>query len=171
MNVHAASRTTAPSAQSANVDAGELEKFAALAHHWWDPESAMFGPLHRMNPLRLGWIERVSGGLAGKDVVDVGCGGGILTESMALRGARDPGKEVADYYARLVSWYVNGGFTDELGKRHESGHRYKIDYWEVLNEPDLEHNLTPEQYTVLYDAVVAAVKKVSPGTKFVATLR
>ena len=38
---------------------GELEKFAALAHHWWDPESAMFGPLHRMNPLRLDWIERV----------------------------------------------------------------------------------------------------------------
>ena len=81
---------------------------------------------------------------------------------------RDPtGKEVADYYARLVSWYVNGGFTDELGKRHESGHHYKIDYWEVFNEPDIEHQTTPEQYTQRYDAVVAAVRKVAPGVKFV----
>ena len=55
---------------------------------------------------------------------------------------RDPsGKELGDYYGRLVSWYVNGGFTDELGKRHESGHHFKIDYWEVLNEPDIEHNM------------------------------
>ena len=81
---------------------------------------------------------------------------------------RDPtGKEVADYYARLVSWYVNGGFTDELGKRHESGHHYKIDYWEVLNEPDIEHQTTPEQYTARYDAIVAAIQKVAPATKFV----
>jgi hypothetical protein len=76
-------------------------------------------------------------------------------------------KELGDYYARLVSWYMNGGFTDELGKRHDSPHRYKIDYWEVFNEPDLEHNMTPEQYTARYDAVVAAVRKVAPGMKFV----
>ena len=81
---------------------------------------------------------------------------------------RDPsGKELGDYYARLVSWYVNGGFTDEYGRRHDSGHRFKIDYWEVLNEPDLEHNTTPEQYTARYDAIVAAVRKVAPGIKFV----
>jgi len=81
---------------------------------------------------------------------------------------RDPsGKEVADYYARLVGWYVNGGFTDELGKRHNSGHRYKVDYWEVLNEPDIEHNTTPKQYTERYDAIVGAIKKVAPGMKFV----
>ena len=81
---------------------------------------------------------------------------------------RDPSlKELGDYYARLVSWYVNGGFTDEAGKRRDSGHHYKIDYWEVLNEPDFEHNTTPEQYTARYDAIVAAVKKVSPQTKFV----
>jgi hypothetical protein len=81
---------------------------------------------------------------------------------------RDPtGKELGDYYARLVSWYTQGGFTDEFGKRHESGHRRKIDYWEVLNEPDLEHHPTPEKYTVWYDAVVSAVHKVSPDTKFV----
>jgi hypothetical protein len=81
---------------------------------------------------------------------------------------RDPSlKEVADYYARLVSWYTQGGFTDEYGKRHESGHHYKIDYWEVLNEIDLEHDLTPETYTHLYDAVVAAIRKVQPQMKFV----
>ncbi len=81
---------------------------------------------------------------------------------------RDPSlKELGDYYARLVSWYVNGGFTDEFGKRHQSGHHFKIDYWEVLNEPDLEHNTTPEQYTARYDAIVSAVKRISPETKFV----
>jgi hypothetical protein len=80
---------------------------------------------------------------------------------------RDPTfKEVADYYARLLSWYTQGGFTDELGKRHESGHRYTISHWEVLNEPDLERNLTPEAYTRLYDAVVEAMRNVQPGTKF-----
>lgn len=80
----------------ANVDAGELAKFAALAHHWWDPDSAMFGPLHRMNPLRLAWIEERCGGLAGRRVVDVGCGGGILSESMATRGARVLGIDVGE---------------------------------------------------------------------------
>jgi len=81
---------------------------------------------------------------------------------------RDPtGKEVADYYARLLSWYTNGGFTDEYGKRHESGYHYSIPYWEFLNEVDFEHNMTPQTYTRLYDAVVTAMKKVQPETKFV----
>lgn len=77
------------------------------------------------------------------------------------------GKEVGDYYARLVSWYVNGGFIDEYGKRHESGHHYKVDYWEVLNEVDFEHNMTPEQYTALYDAIVSAIKRIAPSMRFV----
>jgi len=82
---------------------------------------------------------------------------------------RDPtGKELGDYYARLVSWYVNGGFTDENGKRHESGYHYKFPVWEVLNEVDFEHSMTPEQYTERYDAIVSAIHKVSPETKFVA---
>ena len=81
---------------------------------------------------------------------------------------RDPtGKEVADYYARLVSWYTAGGFTDELGKRHESSHHYKIAYWEILNEPEYEHAFPPETYTNLYDRVVTAVRSVSSDTKFV----
>jgi hypothetical protein len=81
---------------------------------------------------------------------------------------RDPtGKELGDYYGRLVSWYVNGWFTDEYGKRHESGHHFTIPYWEVLNEPDFEHKMTPEQYTLCYDAIVAGIKAVAPQMKFV----
>ena len=76
-------------------------------------------------------------------------------------------KELGDYYARLVSWYVNGGFTDEFGKRHESGHHFNIPYWEVLNEVDFEHHMTPQQYTARYDAIVSAVKHVAPNMKFI----
>jgi 2-polyprenyl-6-hydroxyphenyl methylase/3-demethylubiquinone-9 3-methyltransferase len=87
---------TDPRKTSENVDAAELAKFAALAHQWWDPESPMFGPLHKMNPVRLDWIERMARGLAGKRVVDVGCGGGILTEAMAARGASALGIDLGD---------------------------------------------------------------------------
>jgi len=76
-------------------------------------------------------------------------------------------QEVAGYYARLFSWYTKGGFTDERGKFHSSGHFYKIPYWEVLNEPDLEHNISAETYTRMYDVIVKALKKISPGTKFI----
>jgi hypothetical protein len=82
---------------------------------------------------------------------------------------RDPTmKEAADYYARLLSWYTKGGFKDEFGKWHESGHHYKIAYWEVLNEIEAEHHWTPEQYTKFYDAVTAAMLKVDPKLKFMA---
>lgn len=76
-------------------------------------------------------------------------------------------KEIGDYYSRLYSWYTKGGFTDELGKRHESGYHFDIPYWEVLNEVDYEHSNTPETYTRIYDAVVTAIRKVAPNTKFV----
>jgi 2-polyprenyl-6-hydroxyphenyl methylase/3-demethylubiquinone-9 3-methyltransferase len=80
---------TSPAAEThaRNADPAELAKFGALAHHWWDPEHAMFGTLHKINPLRVAWIEGVVGALAGKRIVDVGCGGGILAESLAARGA------------------------------------------------------------------------------------
>jgi 2-polyprenyl-6-hydroxyphenyl methylase/3-demethylubiquinone-9 3-methyltransferase len=81
--------------QPVNVDPRELEKFSALAHRWWDPNSE-FKPLHDINPLRLGWIERAAGGLAGKTVVDAGCGGGILSEAMAVKGALVTGIDLAD---------------------------------------------------------------------------
>ncbi|HEY4110384.1 glycosyl hydrolase family 39 [Puia sp.] len=76
------------------------------------------------------------------------------------------GKEVAAYFARLIGWYTKGGFTDELGKYHASGHHYKIGWWEVLNEPDLEHHITPQLYTRLYDAIVTEIHKVAPEIRF-----
>ncbi len=69
-----------------NVDSQEIAKFEAMASCWWDPHGE-FKPLHLMNPLRLEWISDHCGGLFGKQVLDVGCGGGILSESMALQGA------------------------------------------------------------------------------------
>jgi len=86
------------------------------------------------------------------------------TQGTALR---DPtGKELGDYYARLVSWYVNGGFTDDNGVRHQSGYHYKLPVWEVLNEVESEHAMTAEQYTSRYDAIVEGIHRVSPETKF-----
>ena len=76
-------------------------------------------------------------------------------------------KELGDYYGRLVSWYTQGGFNDEYGKWHESGHHFHIPYWEVLNESDLEHATTPEQYSERYDAIVEGTRKVSRQTKFI----
>jgi len=76
-----------------NVDAQELAKFSDLAHRWWDPESE-FRPLHQINPLRLEWIDQLAG-LRGKTVLDVGCGGGILAESMARRAAHVTGIDLA----------------------------------------------------------------------------
>ena len=77
-----------------NVDPAELQKFSELAHRWWDPESE-FKPLHQINPLRLDWIDETVH-LAGKQVIDVGCGGGILSESMAARGAHVTGIDLSD---------------------------------------------------------------------------
>ncbi|MGP1718336.1 MAG: bifunctional 2-polyprenyl-6-hydroxyphenol methylase/3-demethylubiquinol 3-O-methyltransferase UbiG [Methylophilus sp.] len=78
----------------ANVEAAEVNKFAELAHQWWDPQG-VFKPLHQLNPLRLNYIDdRAS--LNGKQVLDVGCGGGILSESMAQRGAQVTGIDLAD---------------------------------------------------------------------------
>lgn len=77
-----------------NADPAELEKFGDLAHRWWDPHSE-FKPLHDINPLRLDWIDRHVG-LAGKRVLDVGCGGGLLSEGMAVRGANVTGIDLSD---------------------------------------------------------------------------
>ncbi len=78
-----------------NADPQELGKFAELAHRWWDATSE-FKPLHDINPLRLGWIEAACGGLSGKKVLDVGCGGGILSESLAERGAQVMGIDLGE---------------------------------------------------------------------------
>jgi 2-polyprenyl-6-hydroxyphenyl methylase/3-demethylubiquinone-9 3-methyltransferase len=76
-----------------NVDQSEIDKFSALAHRWWDPTSE-FKPLHAINPLRLGWIESITV-LQGKQVLDVGCGGGILAESLSKAGASVTGIDLS----------------------------------------------------------------------------
>lgn len=78
----------------ANVEAAEVNKFAELAHQWWDFQG-VFKPLHQLNPLRLNYIDSRAN-LAGKRVLDVGCGGGILSESMAQRGAQVTGIDMAE---------------------------------------------------------------------------
>jgi 2-polyprenyl-6-hydroxyphenyl methylase / 3-demethylubiquinone-9 3-methyltransferase len=87
--------TASPGSQPLNADAAEIAKFQALAARWWDPTSE-FKPLHQINPLRLEWIEQLTGGLAGRTAIDVGCGGGILAEAMARRGATLTGIDLAD---------------------------------------------------------------------------
>jgi 2-polyprenyl-6-hydroxyphenyl methylase/3-demethylubiquinone-9 3-methyltransferase len=82
------------SVQGLNVDPSELQKFATLAHRWWDPNSE-FKPLHEINPLRLNLIDQKIA-LAGRRVLDVGCGGGILSESMALKGAQVTGIDLGE---------------------------------------------------------------------------
>jgi len=77
-----------------NADQAELDKFGELAHRWWDPNSE-FKPLHDINPLRLDWIDACIG-LAGKRILDVGCGGGLLSEGMAVRGADVTGIDLSD---------------------------------------------------------------------------
>lgn len=87
-----------------NVDQQELAKFSELAHRWWDPDSE-FKPLHEINPLRLAWIEGKAP-LTDKRVVDVGCGGGILSESMARRGAQVLGIDLAEKSLKVAQLHA-----------------------------------------------------------------
>jgi 2-polyprenyl-6-hydroxyphenyl methylase / 3-demethylubiquinone-9 3-methyltransferase len=97
-----------------NVDPAELQKFSDLAHRWWDPNSE-FKPLHDINPLRLNYIDEHLE-LHGKSVLDVGCGGGILAESMAARGARVTGIDLSDKALGVAKLhlYVSGHHVDYL---------------------------------------------------------
>jgi 2-polyprenyl-6-hydroxyphenyl methylase/3-demethylubiquinone-9 3-methyltransferase len=117
----------------ANADPVELEKFSQLAHRWWDPNSE-FKPLHDINPLRLEWLDRLSGGIQGKRVVDVGCGGGILAESMATRGARVTGIDLSEKALRVA-------------KLHQLESGVEVDYRLVAAEALAEHE--PEQFDVV----------------------
>lgn len=88
----------------ANVDHAEITKFDELAHRWWDP-AGEFKPLHDINPLRLGWIERHAP-LAGRTVLDVGCGGGILAEAMARGGAKVTGIDLSEKALRVAQIHL-----------------------------------------------------------------
>jgi 2-polyprenyl-6-hydroxyphenyl methylase/3-demethylubiquinone-9 3-methyltransferase len=103
-----------------NHDPAELAKFSALADRWWD-RSGDFKPLHAINPLRLDHIERLlapgrPGGLAGLDVLDVGCGGGILAEAMASRGAHVLGIDLAEKPLAVAELHAAKGATDRPGR-------------------------------------------------------
>ncbi|MCD2514162.1 bifunctional 2-polyprenyl-6-hydroxyphenol methylase/3-demethylubiquinol 3-O-methyltransferase UbiG [Comamonas endophytica] len=87
-----------------NVDPAELAKFSDLAHHWWDPESE-FKPLHQINPLRLEWINGIAP-LHDRDVLDVGCGGGILADAMARKGAVVTGIDLATKSLRVAQLHA-----------------------------------------------------------------
>lgn len=99
-----------------NVDSGEIDKFSQLAHKWWD-ETGEFKPLHEINPLRLGYIDE-HGRLAGKTVLDVGCGGGILTESMAKSGAAHvTGIDMAEKSLKIAKLHALDQQVDNISYR------------------------------------------------------
>ena len=91
--------------QTLNVDPAELEKFGALASRWWDPNSE-FKPLHDINPLRLAHVEKKTGGIKGKKILDVGCGGGIFAESMAVRGASVTGIDLSEKPLKVAQLHL-----------------------------------------------------------------
>ncbi|OUD13062.1 bifunctional 2-polyprenyl-6-hydroxyphenol methylase/3-demethylubiquinol 3-O-methyltransferase UbiG [Thioflexithrix psekupsensis] len=116
-----------------NVDTHELAKFSALAARWWDRHSE-FKPLHDINPLRLHYIDSRCGGLAGKRVLDVGCGGGILSESMAAKGAFVTGIDMAQDSLNVAKLHL-----------YESGQQ--VDYQEMTAEALAEK--MPHQFDVV----------------------
>jgi 2-polyprenyl-6-hydroxyphenyl methylase / 3-demethylubiquinone-9 3-methyltransferase len=104
--------------QSINADPQELAKFSDLAHRWWDTESE-FRPLHQINPLRLDWID-AHAPLAGKRVLDVGCGGGILSDSMARRGATVLGIDLAAKPLKVAQLHALEAETPNVDYREVS---------------------------------------------------
>ena len=109
-----------------NVDPIEIEKFQSIASRWWDPQSE-FKPLHEINPLRVGYIEDRSGPLKDKNILDIGCGGGILTEAMALKGATVTGIDMAEMSLKVAKMHL-----------HES--KLDIDYQMITAEEFAEHH-------------------------------
>ena len=116
-----------------NADQAELDKFSQLAHRWWDPNSE-FKPLHDINPLRLEWVDKLCGGIAGKRVVDVGCGGGILAESMAVKGANVTGIDLAEKPLKVA-------------RLHQLETGVQVDYRHIAAEALAEEQ--PESFDVI----------------------
>ncbi|QGM80461.1 bifunctional 2-polyprenyl-6-hydroxyphenol methylase/3-demethylubiquinol 3-O-methyltransferase UbiG [Otariodibacter oris] len=120
-----------------NVDQQELAKFEKMAKSWWDPQGD-FKPIHLLNPLRLAYINEKSEGLFGKKVLDVGCGGGILSESMAKAGANVTGIDMTTHPL-------------EIAKQHAQENQLKIDYQRITVEDFLAKHLETqaEKYDVI----------------------
>jgi 2-polyprenyl-6-hydroxyphenyl methylase / 3-demethylubiquinone-9 3-methyltransferase len=142
-----------------NADPRELAKFSDLAHRWWDPESD-FRPLHQINPLRLDWIDGLAS-LRGKRVVDVGCGGGILAESMARRGADVLGIDLATKPLKVAQLHAIEAATSGIAYREvavEALADEQPGQFDVLTCMEmLEHVPDPES------AVTACGRLVKPG--------
>ncbi|HEX5340746.1 MAG TPA: bifunctional 2-polyprenyl-6-hydroxyphenol methylase/3-demethylubiquinol 3-O-methyltransferase UbiG [Gammaproteobacteria bacterium] len=117
----------------ANVDQREISKFDALAARWWDPEGE-FKPLHQINPLRLGYIETRAGGLQNRKVLDIGCGGGLLAEALAARGATVTGLDMAEAPLAVARLHLR-----------ESG--LKVDYQQATAESWAAGH--PAQYDII----------------------
>jgi 2-polyprenyl-6-hydroxyphenyl methylase/3-demethylubiquinone-9 3-methyltransferase len=143
---------------SINVDPAEIAKFSELAHHWWDPNSD-FKPLHDINPLRLDYIDDLAA-LHGKRVLDVGCGGGILTESMAQRGAQVTGIDLADKALKVAQLHVleSGNQVEYLNVSAEDYAREQPRQFDVVTCMELlEHVPDPAS------TVAACAALVKPG--------
>ncbi|CAM7698960.1 bifunctional 2-polyprenyl-6-hydroxyphenol methylase/3-demethylubiquinol 3-O-methyltransferase UbiG [Atlantibacter hermannii] len=142
-----------------NVDRGEIAKFEAVASRWWDTEGE-FKPLHRINPLRLGYITERAGGLFGKTVLDVGCGGGILSESMARQGATVTGLDMGAEPLQVARLHalesgVELDYVQETVEEHAAKHPEKYDVVTCMEM--LEH--VPDPASV----VMACARLVKPG--------
>jgi 2-polyprenyl-6-hydroxyphenyl methylase/3-demethylubiquinone-9 3-methyltransferase len=107
-----------PMTSTLNADPAELAKFSELAHRWWDPESE-FRPLHQINPLRLDWINALES-LAGKQVLDIGCGGGILSDSMARKGAQVTGIDLSTKALKVAQLHALETGTPNVSYREIS---------------------------------------------------
>jgi 2-polyprenyl-6-hydroxyphenyl methylase/3-demethylubiquinone-9 3-methyltransferase len=141
-----------------NVDPAELQKFSELAHRWWDPHGE-FRPLHDINPLRLGWIDERAG-LAGKRVLDVGCGGGILAEAMAGRGARVTGIDLSEKSLRVAELHQlesGAAVAYERAMAEDFAAQHPAEFDVVTCMELLEH--VPEPASV----VAACARLVRPG--------
>ena len=141
-----------------NADPAELEKFSQLAHRWWDPQGE-FRPLHDINPLRLDWIDERAG-LAGKRVLDVGCGGGILAEAMANRGSRVTGIDLSEKSLRVAELHLlqsGAQVTYERASAEEYAERHAGEFEVVTCMELLEH--VPEPASM----VAACARVVQPG--------
>ncbi len=144
--------------QNQNVDLKELEKFSELASRWWDPNSE-FRPLHQINPLRLNWIDERAE-LSGKRVLDVGCGGGILAESMANRGADVVGIDLADAALSVARLHAleTGAELEYLSVSAEAYAEQHPESFDVVTCLEvLEHVPSPGS------TIAACAKLVKPG--------
>ncbi|KHS97249.1 3-demethylubiquinone-9 3-methyltransferase [Pectobacterium brasiliense] len=145
--------------QTPNVDHQEIAKFEAIASRWWDLEGE-FKPLHRINPLRLGYISQHAEGLFGKKVLDVGCGGGILAESMAREGADVTGLDMGAEPLQVARLHAleSGVAVDYVQETVEAHAHAHLGLYDVVTCMEmLEHVPDPQS------VVQACARLVKPG--------